>query len=442
MFQKLQLRLTLLCATVTGLILITLSLICLAFSERGMWEQEDSSFQTNLTTMYQNLRDQTVLSHSWIRQMEHQYHFYLRMRSNGKTLFFQRLEASSSSGPSDDPVEKLLDSLERTAAAEYRIDAAVSVAPKSYILHREFPFRDMRGNPAAASVALIPRYGQTLSVSVLHPQTELLARVQKQRILFLAADLAAFLLLGIFFWFFTARMLRPLKENRRRQIQFVASASHELRAPLTVMLSNIDAVRQQSIPADSQFLNTLASEGQRMSRLINDMLQLASADNHTWAIHPVPAEIDTLLLSIWEAYETQANEQNLRWEIRLPEEAVPRCVCDPERIRQLLAILIDNAFSYTPAGGRILLSLSASPSALRVTVSDNGPGIPDEQKSAVFERFCCLDPSHKNKAHFGLGLCIAQEIVKLHKGEITLSDTPGGGATFRVTLPLGSLYVS
>lgn len=204
-----------------------------------------------------------------------------------------------------------------------------------------------------------------------------------------------------------------------------------------------------------------------MSRLVGDMLQLASADNHNWSIHPSKTELDTLLLQTWENFESLSFARGLRWEIELPEEPVPAVVCDAERIRQLLSILIDNAFSYTPKGGRVCLSLritapqsadtprrpgrrsltsswlpAHSRTSVCISVSDNGPGIPDSQKQAVFERFHRLDRARRDKSHFGLGLCIAQEIVRLHHGRLILTDTPGGGATFTVIFDPSSVLHS
>ena len=247
--------------------------------------------------------------------------------------------------------------------------------------------------------------------------------------------MAAVLLLTAFSWHFTKKVLAPVEENRKRQIQFVAAASHELRSPLTVILTTLSAVRSGILPKDDAFLDTLESEGTRMSRLITDMLQLANADSHSWSMFPVPTELDTLLLQTWESNESLASRKNLGWEIHLPDKEVPACCCDPERIRQILSILIDNAFSYTPSGGRILLGLEVMGNQLCLSVSDTGPGIPDSEKSAVFERFYRADPSRKNKSHFGLGLSIAKEIVSLHKGQLLVTDTPGGGATFQVLLP-------
>ncbi len=288
-------------------------------------------------------------------------------------------------------------------------------------------------------------------------------------------------------------MIRPIQENRQKQVQFIAAASHELRSPLTVILSNLDAVRSHLMACDDAFLDTLDLESRRMSRLIGDLLQLAGADNHTWSVQFSETEPDTLLLQTWENYESMALSKGLHFDIELPDEVVNPIRCDAERIRQLLSILIDNAFSYTPKGGRICLSLAtetpaflsdhlnhrklqqqsatdscfklrksgkmpfcpssafsrfkpsrSSRSRLRtgaaqrqklyLSVIDNGPGIPDDQKDAVFERFHRLDTARRDKSHFGLGLCIAQEIASLHHGQLLLTDTPGGGATFTVIL--------
>ncbi|MDD2959812.1 MAG: HAMP domain-containing sensor histidine kinase [Lachnospiraceae bacterium] len=428
MIRKMHLQLTTLCSAITGLILAVLTIICLFISESDIRRQEYSSFQTNLNTMYQNLTIQTTLSHTWLRQMEYNYQISIRIIDNGSPLFFQELSK-------EDTTRALMDQIETIALKDYGLNLADSPSPSVLAQHEEFPL-EMDGQSYFASAALVPLANGLLGVTVFHPLASMQERIYQQRISFLLADLAALSLLILFFWFFTAKMIRPLQENHRKQTQFIASASHELRSPLTVILSNVDAVKNHSIPCDEQFLDTIDSEGKRMTHLINDMLQLASADNHSWSIHPSQVEIDTLLLQTWENFEALASVRGLHWDISLPEDSIPECLCDSERIRQLLAILIDNAFSYTPKGGHVSLTLKKSGSCLHIQIVDDGPGIPDDQKKAVFERFRCLDSSHKNKAHFGLGLCIAKEIVRLHKGQLLLSDTPGGGATFTIVLPV------
>ena len=101
-----------------------------------------------------------------------------------------------------------------------------------------------------------------------------------------------------------------------------------------------------------------------------------------------------------------------------------------ENFFRLFSILLDNALSYTPAGGSIRLSLQAASDKITLRVADSGAGIPDSEKKAIFGRFYRCDKSHEDKSHFGLGLCIAWEFIHMHKGKLWVEDTPGGGATF------------
>ena len=121
--------------------------------------------------------------------------------------------------------------------------------------------------------------------------------------------------------------------------------------------------------------------------------------------------------------------------ISLPDEKIRPVSCDRDRIRQVLSILLHNAFCYTPPGSHILLSLSETPPGLSLSVSDDGPGIPDESKAHIFERFYRADASRSDSTHFGLGLSIAWEILRAHRGTISVKDAPGGGASFTLTLP-------
>lgn len=122
------------------------------------------------------------------------------------------------------------------------------------------------------------------------------------------------------------------------------------------------------------------------------------------------------------------------------EEHYPKLVCDKERISQTLSILIDNALSYSPAGTVIQLGARVEKKGIVFSVIDHGPGIPDSEKEKVFDRFYCGDPSRTDKNHYGLGLSIAQEIVKAHQGTIRLVDTLGGGATFEMEIPLQKAF--
>lgn len=173
-----------------------------------------------------------------------------------------------------------------------------------------------------------------------------------------------------------------------------------------------------------------------MSKLINDMLILASANNKSWSINFNDEEIDTLLLNTYENYELIAKEKNIKFYIELPQEEIPKYKCDKDRIIQVLSILINNAFSYTKENGLVKLNLSFKDNIIKIMVIDNGIGISENDKLHIFEPFYRSDSSHNNKNHFGLGLSVAKEIITLHGGSLYIQDTKGGGSTFIIKLPI------
>ena len=194
----------------------------------------------------------------------------------------------------------------------------------------------------------------------------------------------------------------------------------------------------EQLPPDQQahFSQIIQREGQRMTRLIGDMLTLASADSQNWEIHPEKLEPDMLALGVYESFQPQAKEKGLALTLTLPEESVPAGYYDKDRIGQVLSILLSNAISYTPPPGTVGLTLECRKNAVRFLVSDTGPGVPDEEKKKIFERFYRGETARPGRTHFGLGLCIASEITRLHQGRLWVEDGSGGGSVFILELPL------
>ena len=182
------------------------------------------------------------------------------------------------------------------------------------------------------------------------------------------------------------------------------------------------------------FFDIIKKEGDAMSGLISDLLTLAGADSHSFTIRAASCEPDTLLLETFEAFELLAREKGYHLAVQLPEEKTTPVFCDSDRIRQVLSVLLHNAFSFCPSGSRITLSLSQQDKITSISVADNGPGIPDDRKAHLFDRFYRGDSSRQDTGHFGLGLSIAREIMDAHHGSLTVSDTPGGGSTFTLIL--------
>ena len=425
MFQKVHLRLAVLCGSITAFILLVMSLGYLYISEQGLKTSSFSSFQNDMNTLIANLEHQSVITHEWLTKMEGSGKYLIHISDNGVPFLFNERETEQ---------EKQL----FQEAWETWEHSPVEIAPAAFseIYHTEFLFspKGSRGKDYYACAAVAEKNSGSLQVMILSPLDTLNAQIRRQRFLFFALDILAVLALSFFAWHFTRRILKPLEENQKRQAQFIASASHELRTPLAVILSCASASQKADGTQRTHFLEAMQSEGMRMSKLIDDMLLLTSADNKGWSIKMASVEPDTLLLNLYEAFQPVAAEKNIALSITLPEETTPAISGDKERITQVLSILLHNALSYTPSGGAVRLILTCHGKNILFSVEDNGPGIPDTEKEQIFERFYRSDKSRSKKGHFGLGLCIAAEIVRAHHGQIHVKDTPGCGSTFSVTL--------
>ncbi len=430
MFHRLHSQMTAFSAAITSLILIAMTCVCLFISEGSLKAGTDASFSSGLATILSHLQNQNNLSLQWIKQVQETDSFRLCFYDNGAPLFSRKYYST----PELDSLAALA---RREALSRHGMDIAStnsSILPE----HVEFSITDAHGTMYYASAGTLPRNRGTLGFIILYSLEVQQRQILRQRLLFTAVDLAAILLLTLFARKFTGRMLLPLEENRRKQIYFTAAASHELRAPLTVILSGVEALKKTEEPAQRRhFFQIIAEEGARMQNLITDMLFLSRSDSGTFHISARDCQPELLLLDAYEKHELPAHHKKLSLSVRIPEEQLPACHADPERVAQIFSILLDNAFSYTPEGGAVALTLSISRNRSRLlfTVSDNGPGIPDAEKAHVFDRFYRMESSHTDKRHSGLGLCIAKELAAAHHGSLRVEDAPEGGAAFILSLP-------
>lgn len=422
MFRKLHIQMTVFAAVITSAILVVLTLACLAISESGMRKNSYATFTNNVNSCISYMEGQSLLSHQWILQAKQAYGIDMKILDNGKELFFDKLN------PNDEKEGSFQEAAEISREKE-GLDVEYT---GGLVITKKALFRT---DDYYACTVMVPKQDGTISAIILYSLDDLEKQLTVQRMAFGLMVCLAILATSVFSWFLIKKMLRPLEENRRKQTEFIAAASHELRSPLAVILTSIQAMENAGEEERGKFIATIKSEGNRMARLIGDMLSLANADNQSWSIMSSPCELDTLVLDTYEKYETIFSEKGIRLCAKLPEEVLEPCKCDSSRISQVLGILLDNAASYVPSGGKVCLELSEDEKNFYLAVADNGPGIPDQDKESVFQRFYRADRSRRDKQHFGLGLCIAQEIVTLHRGTIAVTDTPGGGATFQIRLP-------
>lgn len=433
MLKKVHLKLTLLCTGATGMIFLVMSLLYLYVSEKNMTQSYLTSFQNNLYHISNTLLDTDVISPHYLSAAEKQGNYMISIEDNGSPLLYGTITDESYHQKRLSLIDEAKEAYALTASEKDIVLDSKNPYTKPTIPTNQFTLSD--GQVYYFSQFSLAKEHGILRIFVLADTTPLKASIQKQRLLFLSIGTGVLVVLYLFFYGLTKHLLKPVQENQKKQIEFVASASHELRTPLSVIFSCINLIADSERPEQLRLLEIMKQEGNTMKRLLEEMLLLAGTDNHTFFLEKTEVELDTLLLNSAEAFEMMAREKGLTLSAKLPENVLPLCLCDKTRIKQALSILIHNAISYTPADGSIVLELSHTNPFFEIRVIDTGIGIPDVDKKRIFERFYRADKSRSQKEHFGLGLSIASEIIKAHKGSIRVIDTPKGGSTFVFTLP-------
>lgn len=234
-------------------------------------------------------------------------------------------------------------------------------------------------------------------------------------------------------------MVDRLGASLEAQRRFVADASHELRTPLTSMEGLSEMLLMGADRGDTKVIQrtvrSIHSELGRLGRLVTDLLTLSRLDS-TVPVKFVPLDAGKLVGEVAEQIGPMAEAKGVRLMVDCPAPAPVQG--DPDRLKQVVLNLVDNAVRYTPAGGEVRLRAVADTTEgeVRIEVLDTGPGIAPQDLSRIFDRFYRGDTSRdRATGNTGLGLAIARAIVNAHAGTITVDSILGAGATFRVTLP-------
>ena len=230
--------------------------------------------------------------------------------------------------------------------------------------------------------------------------------------------------------------LHARQESETQVRQFVADASHELRTPLASIRGYAELTRRETDPVPptvTHAIGRVESEALRMQELVEDLLLLARLDSG----RPLDREpVDLSLLAVNAVSDAHAAAPDHAWELDLPEDPV-EVPGDGARLHQILANLLANARTHTPAGTRVVTRVRPEGPLVRVSVADDGPGIPRSLQPTVFERFTRGDDS-RNRANgsTGLGLSIVAAVGQAHGGRVEVSSEPGE-TIFSVLLPAG-----
>jgi signal transduction histidine kinase len=224
----------------------------------------------------------------------------------------------------------------------------------------------------------------------------------------------------------------------RMKDEFVLTASHELRSPLTSVQGFAELLlleREQLSPKQAETVEVILDNTRHLVRLLNDLLDLARSDAGRLTIRPEPTDAASLIEDAVRTMRAQldARRQELRLEIGAD---LPRIEADRDRIRQVLVNLLTNANEYCPEGADIEVKARGEGAEVEIEVVDDGPGIPEQQLEHIFERFSRGDAGESQRVGgTGLGLAISKSLIELHGGTIVAESTPGSGSTFRVRLP-------
>lgn len=239
-------------------------------------------------------------------------------------------------------------------------------------------------------------------------------------------------------------MSSALAESRRREAEFLASVSHELRTPLTAIRGYVEALQEGAVrdaTGRKDALAVIKAETERLERLVRDVMDLARLDAQEFRLAVRDADLADVLHAAANAHRAEAEAAGLTLTLDLADGGLA-CRTDPDRVRQILTNLIENAIRATPRGGAVSLAGSPSADDILLEVRDTGPGIAPEHLPHVFERTYLHNVAARDGAAAadaspgsGLGLAIVRELVRALGGRVEVSSTPGEGTRFRVTMP-------
>ncbi len=243
---------------------------------------------------------------------------------------------------------------------------------------------------------------------------------------------AALLVLFGLSWLLSGFVTRPVARTWQNQQQFLSDASHELKTPLTVILSSADLLKTSAQPEQRQYVDNISVESRRMKALVEDMLTLSRTESGRAAPF-APLDLSDLVTDAALRFEPVAFEAGhpLQYDIQNGASLSG----DRQQLDQLLDILLDNAVKYAAKGAPIRLTLDISGKNAVLAVENPGDPIPPDKLPHIFDRFYRVDDARTGAGGFGLGLAIAQQIVRRHKGTITAASD-ARATRFTVTLPL------
>jgi signal transduction histidine kinase len=245
---------------------------------------------------------------------------------------------------------------------------------------------------------------------------------------------------GVYFGSGTVYALQDVTEERaleKTRSDFVATASHELRTPLAAVYGAVRTLRRADVQLSEfdheQFLEMIESEATRLAKIVDQILLAGQLDADVVELDLTECDPAEVAAGVLESAATHVPDEI---SLSLDANEPPQIACDPNKLRQVLVNLVDNAVKYSPGGGEVVLRVRGDNGSCQFDVLDEGLGIPAAEQSRIFEKFYRLDPQQtQGVGGSGLGLYICRELVERMDGRLTVESEPGKGSRFSVVLP-------
>lgn len=230
-------------------------------------------------------------------------------------------------------------------------------------------------------------------------------------------------------------MAVELKKQEDLRASFVANVSHELRSPLTSIHGFAQGMLDGTVEQKDyqKYLGVIVGETRRLNKLIRELLDLSQIESGKFPLNKQNFDINELISRVLITFEDKIVNKSLEIDVDYRQDKA-MVTADPDRIEQVIINLLDNAVKFTGEGGRIRIWTHGASDKILIGISDNGPGIPEEDQPYIWERFYKVDKSHTGKKGTGLGLSIVKKIIDQHGERITLQSQSGSGAVFVFSL--------
>ena len=231
------------------------------------------------------------------------------------------------------------------------------------------------------------------------------------------------------------QMATSLQDVEKQRRAMTADIAHELRTPLAVQQANLEALQDGIYPLTQDAITPIIEQNKLLTRLVDDLRTIAMADSGELSLNLRPIDLNQLTQTVTQRFQTTLAASNIDIALQSQDNAA-LVLADPERIEQILHNLLQNAQRYSKPNTSITVSIVDEQGNIKLSIRDQGPGIPEEYIDKVFERFYRVDKSRgREHGGTGLGLAIARKLAEVHNGTLTAENHPDGGAIFTLSLP-------